>query len=78
MDAPVSLIPGVGNGRHIAFFLREVPHGMILKIFDPFLADPGASLLLLFVVKQFIQNTEQFSVFLVNKVYPNIKPILPY
>ena len=50
---------------------------MILEIFYCFLADPLTFLLLPSKVKQLIKNTEQFLVFLINNIYPNIIPFVP-
>ena len=77
MNAPVHFKPRVINRKHIGFFICKMLKCMILEIFYCFLADPLTFLLLPSKVKQLIKNTEQFLVFLINNIYPNIIPFVP-
>ena len=50
---------------------------MVFKIFDPFLADPGALLLLSAELKQLIDNLKQFFMLFIKTIYANITIGLP-
>ena len=78
MDALMHSKSRVINRNHILFFIFKMRKRMILKIFHCFLANPLAFLFLLPKIKQLIQNTEQFSMFLVNNIYANVIPVIPY
>lgn len=78
MDAPVCLEARIADGSHVDFFLRKMLHRMVLEIFNSLLINPLTFLLLPIGRKQLIHNAEKFPVFPVNKLYPNIEPILPY
>ncbi len=51
VQTPVHIESHIMYLGHISFFFRKMLHRMVLKIFDPFFADPPAFPFLLFMFK---------------------------